>query len=75
MRIHTNLLRIGAFTAACVAFKDVKFHVQNGLAVAQVAALAVKSGKGALRQITSQKALSVGLQMNDEETEKTFSSR
>ena len=69
------LLRNGALTAARVALKHVEFHVQYGLAVAQVAALAVKSGKSALRQIRSQKALSVGLQMNDEETEKTFSSR
>ena len=71
----TNLLRNGALTAARVALKHVEFHVQCGLAVAQVAALAVKSGKSALRQITSQKVSSVGLQMNDEETEKTFSTR
>ena len=55
----TNLLRNGALTAARVALKHVEFHVQYGLAVAQVAALAVKSGKGALRQITSQRALKI----------------
>jgi hypothetical protein len=57
----TNLLWICAFTAACVALQDVKFHVQNGLAVTQVSALAVKSGESALNII--QQVFSVGFQM------------
>ena len=52
----TNLLLNCALAAACVELKHDEFHVQYGLAVAQVAALAVKSGKGALRQITRQRA-------------------
>ena len=44
----TNLSRIGAFAAARVALKDVKFHIQHGLAVFQAATLAVYNGKSPL---------------------------
>ncbi len=46
----TYLLCRSAFTAALVANEHFKFHVQNSLAVAKAAALAIDCGESTLDQ-------------------------